>query len=364
MAPVALSAFIAASAASLVAAQVGTFPATPLASKRFAYPSGLPYKADTENLVRGIQTGYNICNSTTESQDSLCQTGFVNSVDDFCLWGAPKPNSIVGDTEGEAVAWCTKPGRGTRLIPEGALKGVQFMRTPDYVQVVGYIDQAMINIQHGDYGGEMDPHGADLRGNPLGGLVYSNSWSGSNTSFTQVIEWHNFMGSDQFCFKACDPSKTNAAHFCEHTLDRIGCAFNAPHAAQTGVFESCEGDNQDFPGVYTTNGAVVTYKQPPEELGAITTMPYTARIPASSNCVKYTSSELFVALASATPNAGAVTTSASSASSSATGSSASRSGTSSGTAAGAASTSNDAGVVVMSGFVSVLGVLFSAIFLS
>jgi hypothetical protein len=36
------------------------------------------------------------------------------------------------------------------------------MRTPDYVQVVGYIDQTRINIADGDFGGELDPHGADL----------------------------------------------------------------------------------------------------------------------------------------------------------------------------------------------------------
>lgn len=65
------------------------------------------------------------------------------------------------------------------------------MRTPDYVQVVGFIDQALINMNADDYGGELDPHGADLRGNPMGGLLYSNAWSnGDNSSYTQVIEWH------------------------------------------------------------------------------------------------------------------------------------------------------------------------------
>lgn len=57
------------------------------------------------------------------------------------------------------MAWCTKPGRGTRLIPEGALKGVQFLRAPAYVAITGYIDQSMINIQADDTGGEEDPHG-------------------------------------------------------------------------------------------------------------------------------------------------------------------------------------------------------------
>lgn len=65
------------------------------------------------------------------------------------------------------------------------------MRTPDYVQVVGFIDQTQTNLLSNDSGGELDPHGADLRGNPLGGLVYSNAWSVENQSdYQQVIEWH------------------------------------------------------------------------------------------------------------------------------------------------------------------------------
>ncbi len=99
MARSALSVFVAVASASYVAAQVPTFPATPLASLSFAYPSqvvcaGLvrifsvkpsdfrvqPYKAVPDSYVRGTQTGYNICNSTTENQQSLCQTAFVNSI--------------------------------------------------------------------------------------------------------------------------------------------------------------------------------------------------------------------------------------------------------------------------------------------
>ena len=86
----------------------------------------------------------------------------MNHLDDFCLYAPPNPDSAIGDVEHEAVTWCTKPGRGTRLIPEGTLQGVQYMRTPDYIQVVGFIDQTRINIAEGDFGGELDPHGADL----------------------------------------------------------------------------------------------------------------------------------------------------------------------------------------------------------
>ncbi|KAF7437588.1 hypothetical protein PC9H_004430 [Pleurotus ostreatus] len=351
---------------------LATFPATPLASKHFAYPTGLPYQADSEQLIRGTQTGYNICNSTTENQNSLCQTSFLNALDDFCLWAPINPNSTIPDTEGEEVAWCTKPGRGTRLIPAGALKGVQFMRTPDYVQVVGFIDQRLINIQTGDFGGELDPHGADLasillpRGNPLGGLVYSTAWSGNNNSFTQVIEWHNFMGGDAFCFKACDPSRPNAASFCQHIYDRIGCAYNAPNNAQNGTFEACAGENQDFPGVYTLNGAVLTYTQPPEALGVITTLPYEPRVPASSDCVPFESTELFAALATVTPSGSAAPASQtlSASGSSAAGTRGGSSGTGTGSAPNANQTADNGGNIVTSGLVSLIGVMFSALFLS
>jgi hypothetical protein len=217
---------------------------------------------------------------------------------DFCLWGPPIPNSTIGDTEGESVAWCTKPGYGTRVIPKGAISGVQFMKTPDYVQVTGYINQILVDIATSDSGGELDPHGADQRGNPLGALLFSNAWTGD---FVQATEWHNFMGGGTFCLKACDPSKANAPRYCEHIFDRIGCQYNAPAAYVDDVFLSCDGDSQDFPGIYTdASGVVQTYTQPDEALGPISTMPYTAKIPASSNCQTFNSATLFAGAPTAT----------------------------------------------------------------
>jgi hypothetical protein len=359
------------SATLLAAAQVvlaqeitGTFPATPLASQRFEYPAGIPFQADSEKgLIRGTQFGYNICNSTTEGPESKCQTGFLNNIEDFCLWSAPEPNSVVGNTEGESVAWCTKPGRGTRLIPQGALQGVQFTRTPDYVQVVGFIDQTQIDLQPDDFGGELDPHGADLRGNPLGGLVYSNAWGTSNDTFQQVIEWHNFMGGNAFCFKVCDPSKPNAAKLCEHIYDRIGCAYNAPSAAKNGTFEKCDGESQDFPGVYTENGETKTFSQPGE--GIEPSPPFTARIPASSNCVQYESASLFQAIATVVPTSGPFASGGASASA-AQASSAKATASKSGAAAGASgsTTPNEASAIVIGTLSTVLGVAFSVLFMA
>ena len=331
----------------------------------FPYPSGIPYQADpNQGLIRGVQFGYNRCNSTTENQQSLCQTSWVNSIDDFCLWAPPKPDSIIADTEGEEVAWCTKPGHGTRLIPHEALQGVEYIRTPDYISIVGFIDQQLINIKTGDYGGELDPHGADLRGNPLGGLMYSTGFGPKDGNpVQQVIEWHNFMGGEAFCIKVCDPNGPNAAHFCEHVFDRIGCAYNVPNNAQKGVFQACKGDNQDYPGVYTTNGQVVTYTQPPEALGAISTMPYQPKVPASSECTTYTSSVLYSALATVSaPNQTPKPTTTAGGSS--TGKPGSTGGTSAGSNGPKPTGTSDATSLAVGGVATLLGVTFSMLFLA
>lgn len=286
-----LSSFVLLAAlSSKVYAQGGTLTYAsdvPLASKVVPY-NGIPYQVDPFNGVRGAQSGYNLCNSTTENQNSLCQTSFLNSIDDFCLWAPAKGPDVIGNTEGEEVAWCMKPGHGTRVIPPGALTGVQFMKAKSYVQVVGFIDQTKLLITDGDLGGELDPHGADLRGNPLGGLMYSNAWSGGGENYEQVIEWNLFIGGNAFCFKACDPkANTNGVNLCENRYDETGCAYNMPNAAQNNQFVACEGEDQLRVGVYVENGQTMTWTQGQGE------PPYTPVIPASSNCVTYTSSVLY-----------------------------------------------------------------------
>jgi len=119
-----------------------------------------------------------------------------------------------------------------------------------------------------------------------------------------LIGLFSFMGSNAFCFKACDPSGSRAAALCQHIYDRIGCAFNAPSAAKDGVFEACEGEPQDPPGIYTgADGQTSTYTQPAEGIEPSPSDTYTPRIPASSNCVTFQSSEIYTALP--TPSGGA-----------------------------------------------------------
>lgn len=97
------------------------------------------------------QSGTNQC-GTDSSPSSMCQTMWMNDADDFCLWAPPSSGSI-GVTEREEVAYCTKSGRGTRVIPDRTLTGVHFVQTPDYVQVTGTGDFTKINVKKGDYGG-------------------------------------------------------------------------------------------------------------------------------------------------------------------------------------------------------------------
>jgi hypothetical protein len=201
---------------------------------------------------------------------------FFNSIQDFCLWGSPTPNGAIGDVEAVVVAYCTRPGHGTRLIPPGTLTAVQFIKTPAYIQVTGLFNQTGIGLQASDAGGELDPHGADLAGNPLGGLVFSNNLppATDNTTIIQVNNWSNFVGGGQFCFKACDNSITSP-DYCQNMYDTQGCGFNMPASYRPNEFSVCEGDNQNPPG-----GDPV--------------------IPATSSCTTYSSSDLYSGYQTAT----------------------------------------------------------------
>lgn len=77
--------------------------------------------------------------------------------------------------------------------------------------------------------------------------------------------------------------------------DLLGCSYNMPadYASINGTYQSCEGELQDVVGTYTdASGATQTWSQP-ESLAADTTLPWTPRVPSSSNCVTYQSSELY-----------------------------------------------------------------------
>ncbi|KAI0260466.1 hypothetical protein BC834DRAFT_831816 [Gloeopeniophorella convolvens] len=370
MARYTLSALVALASSVYVAAQdsAPTFPPTPLNQLQFPYPTGIPEKVFPGQFARGTQSGFNICNATTETQTSDCQTGFIDHIDDFCLWGPPTPNQTIGDSEAIEVVWCTKKGHGTRLIPSGTLTGVQFLLTTEYIQVVGFLDQTKINIQYGDPGGELDSGGQDQLGNAIGALMYTNAFPIGNTdnnTYEQILSWTYFMGGNAFCAKICRQGGTNPAGYCQHTLDRIGCTYNAPNNAQNGTFEVCDSDLMDIPGVYTVNGQTLSYSQPAETV-PIGTLPYTPRIPASSNCVSYASSALYTDLVAA-PTSSSTSSSAAPTSTGKSGANPSSTGSKSSSASGSSPTggsSNGSSALTVSLFSGILGVAFSVAFLA
>lgn len=221
------------------------------------------------------QIGTNKCGKG-HNQTSLCQNSFINSVQDFCLYGPPQPgpDSVIGNTERIEVAWCIKDGYGTRLIPDGSITGAHFVVTPDFVQVTGTGNLTGLNIPAGDTGGELDPHGADGNGNPIGGLVFSSGFG----DLQQILEWTNFMSADQFCFRACKPGPM-AATWCQHIYDVMGCAWNMPANYNAGVFEQCRGDSGQPMGVY--GGSTFHQGEP--------ATPPPHPVPSSSSCTTLTS---------------------------------------------------------------------------
>lgn len=273
---------------SLIAATIGLAVSASAQYTATYDPTNLPETSEKEQL------GTNKC-GTKAHQDSLCQNVFVNSVNDFCVWAPPYTdgkNSTVGAVEQIMVSWCMNDGYGTRLIPDGTIKGAHFVQTPDYVQVTGWGDFTKMNIPAKDSGGELDPHGADGLGNPHGGLVFGNSFG----KWQQYHEWTNFMSATDFCIRACRDDSNDPKHHCNHIYDLQGCDWNIPGNYTQGVFEDCKGDTNLPIGIYGSS----TFQQ-----GQGATPPAHPLVP-SSSCTFYSTVKNGVATLAA--NAPAATT--------------------------------------------------------
>ncbi|KAI5480370.1 hypothetical protein MNV49_000945 [Pseudohyphozyma bogoriensis] len=201
----------------------------------------------------------------------------------FCLWGSPgtTPDGVIGNVEAAVVAYCSRSGHGSRIFPPGTITGIQFMRTSQYIQITGVLNQTGLNLDPSDSGVDV-PH----RHQYSSGLNATD-----NSTLEQVVSWNNFIGSGVFCFKLCGP--LTYPNYCENRYDLIGCNYNAPAAYEAGVFESCDGELQDVVGTYTDSfGTTQTWSQP-TSFANDATLPWTPRIPRSSNCVRYKSTDLF-----------------------------------------------------------------------
>ncbi|KDE07056.1 hypothetical protein MVLG_02632 [Microbotryum lychnidis-dioicae p1A1 Lamole] len=207
------------------------------------------------------QIGYNDCYRRKDSPSAKCQTLYINSLTDFCLW-APQKKSSVGNAEATVVSYCTAAGHGSRLMPKGTIKGAHYIRTPHYIQITGVGDFTKLNIPKGDDGGELDPHGADGTGNPKGGIVIANV----DGRKVQIQEWTEFISYNEFCIRACLPGK-DAKRWCEHIYDVMGCFWNEPGNYKSGAFDTCAADDTILPmGEYYVKGkngkkSVSTFRQ-------------------------------------------------------------------------------------------------------
>lgn len=108
----------------------------------------------------------------------------------------------------------------------------------------------LINLIFSRLGGELDPHGAENLGNPIGGNVTSDV-SGSDVFYE---EWMSFVSFDQFCLRICTRNRedVNTALMCEHELDVMGCQFVMPGDYSNNTFDSCLGEPAAPPGIYPT----------------------------------------------------------------------------------------------------------------
>jgi len=242
---------------------------------------------------------------TIINQTSISRLLSVNSIDDFCLFAPPTGPAAISDTETEEVAWCTMPRNNARVIPDGTITAVSFLKTDFYVQLMGLGDFTKLNVVAGDEGGELDPHGATGAGNPIGGNVTTTVADGTDL---QIAEWMLYMAADQFCLRACYNANStySAAFMCWHELDVMGCEFVMPGTYQpAGVFETCDADvayppgwypsvvdgttsfstfAQYFTGIYTGADGQPT----PYTVGDTVTPSAAYSTPSSSNCVSQT----------------------------------------------------------------------------
>ncbi|KAJ7233176.1 immunoreactive manno protein MP88 [Mycena rebaudengoi] len=163
---------------------------------------------------------------TNINQRSLARLLSINSISDFCIFAPPQLANI-GEAERDVVAWCTQPRNNARVISDGTLTGVSFLRTPYYTQVIGLGNFSRINVAPRDAGGQLDPYGRDGKGIPVGGNVSSSAVDGVEHPFA---EWQLKIDVEGFCLRVCTNSDATfmAKDMCSPVLDEMPCVFSMP----------------------------------------------------------------------------------------------------------------------------------------
>ncbi|KIK58594.1 hypothetical protein GYMLUDRAFT_227867 [Collybiopsis luxurians FD-317 M1] len=336
-----------------------------LASAVFAQSSTVSYPEDV--IATGTMGTTNPPEPTTGTainQTSDARLLSINAIDDWCIFAPPELQDIA-DSETYEVAWCTQSRNDARVIPDGTITGVSLLKTDMYVQIMGYGNLTQLNIPAGDWGGELDPHGAYGSGNPIGGNVTTNITADGQT--INVAEWMLYVSYEMFCFRACTWSNETygAAAIVLLTgfsptdeLDEMGCQFVMPGNYDfNGTFETCEADVAYPPGWYVegVSGDTTSFSSFAQYwTGVVDGVTYTAgdtvtpstvqSTPSSSNCQTVPTISNGIALASlgvSGSDSGSASATGSAATAGATGSSGSSSG-SSGSSSASSGSSNGA----------------------
>ncbi|KAJ6456592.1 hypothetical protein C8R47DRAFT_186978 [Mycena vitilis] len=249
-------------------------------------------------------------------QGSMARLLSINSIDDF----APPPSRTPRSRAQSRLVYEAR--NNARVILDGTITSVSFLKTDFYLPIIATGDFTMLNIAPGDEGGELDPHGAEGTGNPVGGNVTTNIVDGVDKT---IAEWMLYMSTNQF-YESVLPKGTNAnstysaAYMCWHQLDVMGCEFVMPGTYNPpGTFETCDADadadvayppgwlptvvdgttsfltfGQYFTGVHTGADGQPT----PYTVGDTVTPDAPYFTPSSSNCVTTSTIANNIALAS------------------------------------------------------------------
>ncbi|KAI7905275.1 uncharacterized protein BX663DRAFT_469160 [Cokeromyces recurvatus] len=126
----------------------------------------------------------------------------VKSETEFCSFLPPHPGDFVATTESRGKAFCTKPGLGGEVFPEGFITAAHFLKTDNYAQVTGRFDRKKYDLHASDDGGQYDYH--DVPCASCNGYKYFVNLVGPN--------------ADTFCIRCCNNSED-----CNIGISTYGC---------------------------------------------------------------------------------------------------------------------------------------------
>jgi hypothetical protein len=148
----------------------------------------------------------------------------------FCLMMPPRPGANVGDTEHESISLCTNTRLGPPLPPD-FITAAHYFSTPEYVQVTGFMNSSLYQMDPNDLGGQID--------DASWGIRPTSKCAGHAAYLEYIGPKYNI-----FCIRCC----LNAT-LCDASFDTIGCEAGIKGRYEKGTFSN---QVQGGPLVYTT----------------------------------------------------------------------------------------------------------------